>query len=159
MKKLTIKEEGFCQSFLILGDKSAAYKENYNCLRMKPTTINVRASELSVKENVAARIKELKKERSDRTSIDADYVLRQAVKLHERCMQEVKPKTYSDGTQIEDDEGNPLFEFNASGAVSSLKLIGDHVGVQAFKKVVDVEVGAKKSLAELLQQAIADDSK
>lgn len=157
-KKLTAKEEGACQDLLTLGKKSAAYRENYSCSKMKATTVNRKAVELFDKPHIRDRVDALKAERSERTAIDADYVLDQAVKIHERVMQEVTPKTFADGTQITDDDGNAMFVFDAKAAVSSLKLIGDHVGIQAFKKVVDVEVGAKKSLAELLKQA-ADDEK
>jgi phage terminase small subunit len=126
---------------------------------MKSDTVNRKAVELFNKPHVAARYEALQEARSKRTGINADYVLNQAVKIHERVMQEVTPETYADGTQITDEEGNPIYGFDAKAAVSSLKLIGDHVGVQAFKKQVEVEVGVKKSLAELLQQAVADDSK
>ncbi len=83
------------------------------------------------------RIAELKAERVERTKIDADYVLRQAVKLHERCMQEVTPKTDRKGEQLEDEEGNAIFEFDSSGAARSLELVGKHIGVQAFKEKVE----------------------
>jgi len=159
MKKLTEKEELAAQSLLILKKKADAYRAHYKCDKMSAAAVNVEAHRLFERPHVAARVAELKEKRSKRTDIDADYVLKQAVKIHERVMQEVTPETFADGTPITDDDGNLIFGFDAKAAVSSLKLIGDHVGVQAFKKVVDVEVGAKKSLAELLQQAIADDSK
>jgi len=75
--------------------------------------------------------------RSERTAIDADYVLRQAVKLHERCMQEVEPFTDRKGLQIRDKDGNPLFVFNAAGAAKALELVGKHVNVSAFRERVE----------------------
>ena len=51
------------------------------------------------KHDIQSRIKQLIEERNNRLKIDADYVLKQAVKLHERCMQEVRPKTIR-GEQI-----------------------------------------------------------
>jgi hypothetical protein len=56
---LTIKQEAFCQAFVRLGDKSAAYREAYNTSRMKPETVNERASVLSKDNKVATRINEL----------------------------------------------------------------------------------------------------
>jgi phage terminase small subunit len=56
---LTIKQEAFCQSYILSGDKSAAYREAYNASRMKPETIHEMASKLSSNHKVATRIKEL----------------------------------------------------------------------------------------------------
>lgn len=56
---LTIKQEAFCQAFIRLGDKSAAYREAYNASRMKAETIHEMSSRLSSNHKVATRIKEL----------------------------------------------------------------------------------------------------
>jgi hypothetical protein len=56
---LTIKQEAFCQAFIRLGDKSAAYREAYNTSRLKDKSINELASTLSTNIKVASRIKEL----------------------------------------------------------------------------------------------------
>ncbi|WP_177763997.1 terminase small subunit [Flavobacterium sp. I3-2] len=58
-KPLTIKQEAFCQAYLRLGDKSAAYREVYSCANMKAETIHNKAYILSEKSEVRARIKEL----------------------------------------------------------------------------------------------------
>jgi phage terminase small subunit len=46
---------------------------------------------LLVNDGIQRRIAQLKADRAEKVSIDAAYVLRQAVKIHERCMQEVRP--------------------------------------------------------------------
>ena len=56
---LTLKQEAFCQAFIRLGDKSAAYREAYNASRMKSETIHEMASKLSSNHKVTTRIKEL----------------------------------------------------------------------------------------------------
>jgi phage terminase small subunit len=56
---LTIKQEAFCQAYIRLGDKSAAYREAYSTSRMKPETIHVKANELFNDGKVTVRIKEL----------------------------------------------------------------------------------------------------
>lgn len=58
-KPLTIKQEAFCQAYVRLGDKSAAYREVYSCSNMKPETIHERASRLSNEYKVSTRIEEL----------------------------------------------------------------------------------------------------
>jgi phage terminase small subunit len=58
MKKetLTLKQEAFCQAFMRLGDKSAAYREAYNTSRLKDKSVNELASHLSKTIKVASRI-------------------------------------------------------------------------------------------------------
>jgi len=53
---LTIKQEAFCQAYIRLGDKSAAYREAYNTSRLKDKSVNELASHLSSNVKVASRI-------------------------------------------------------------------------------------------------------
>lgn len=56
---LTIKQESFCQAYIRLGDKSAAYREAYSTSNMKDTTIHEMACKLSSSPKVSTRISEL----------------------------------------------------------------------------------------------------
>lgn len=69
--------------------------------------------------NIKARVEELKLERSERTKIDVDYVLKRATMMHEECWDR-------------DD---------AKNAIAALKLVGDHVNVQAFKQHTEISGG------------------
>lgn len=75
LKPLTIKQEAFCQAYLRLGDKSAAYREVYSCANMKAETIHSKASLLSSEGKVTARIEELQKEAIERNKATLDEVL------------------------------------------------------------------------------------
>ena len=95
--------------------------------------------------------------RNERTEIDAAYVLRQAVKLHERCMQEIKPKLVWDREEKAwihdtDDEGNALYVFNATGAAKALELVGKHVDVKAFEP--DSQVHVNNHLSQLSDEEL-----
>lgn len=57
---LTLKQEAFCQAFIRLGDKSAAYREAYNTSRLKDKSVNELASHLSSNVKVASRIEYLR---------------------------------------------------------------------------------------------------
>ncbi|MBP1222649.1 terminase small subunit [Flavobacterium sp. 1355] len=59
INNLTLKQETFCQAYIRLGDKTAAYREAYSTGNMKNETIHSKANLLSNKGNVGARIKEL----------------------------------------------------------------------------------------------------
>ncbi|EOI6456184.1 terminase small subunit [Yersinia enterocolitica] len=129
MAKLTDKQELFAREYLKdLNATQAAIRAGYS-----EKTAQVQSSRLLSNVMVQQRVSELASERNSRVGIDADYVLRQAVKLHERCMQEVEPITDRRGEEILDEDGKTIFGFDAKGAAAALKLVGDHISVQAFK--------------------------
>lgn len=136
---LTDKQETFCREYLIdLNATQAAIRAGYS-----ENTAQEQGSQNLSKLIIQKRIAELKAERNGRLQIDADYVLQQAVKLHERCMQEVRPKMTGGVQKMEVNEDNDLiayYEFNASGAAKALELIGKHVDVQAFRENVKASI-------------------
>ncbi|EKN3386132.1 TPA: terminase small subunit [Yersinia enterocolitica] len=151
MKQLTPKQELFCREYLKdLNATQAAIRAGYS-----EKTAQVQSSRLLSNVMVQQRVSELAAERNIRVGIDADYVLRQAVKLHERCMQEVEPITDRRGEEITDEDGKTIFGFDAKGAAAALKLVGEHISVQAFKVNVKTEhagmigLNLNKSLTEL----------
>ena len=128
MAKLTDKQELFAREFIKdLNATQAAIRAGYS-----EKTARAIGCENLPKPDIQQRISELNHERMERVQIDADYVLRQAVKLHERCMQEVEPLTDRRGEEIKDDQGRTIYGFDAKGAAAALKLVGEHVTVQAF---------------------------
>ncbi len=134
---LTDKQEMFCKEYIIdFNATQAAIRAGYS-----EATANVIAAQNLSKLSIQTRIKELIEERNERVQIDADYVLRQAVKLHERCMQEIRPKMAS-GQQVEDENGNKLFVFDSSGAAKALELIGKHVNVKAWEDKISGDITA-----------------
>jgi len=133
MYKLTDKQKAFVDEYLVdLNATQAAIRAGYS----SKTAKQIGTENLS-KPVVAEAIQEAIAERSERTGINADYVLKQAIKLHERCMQETSPVTDGRGNPIEK-HGHPVYTFNAAGAARALELIGKHIEIQAFqdKKVV-----------------------
>lgn len=68
--------------------------------------------------------------RMRRLRIDVDWVLEQAVEVFNRCMQTEK---------ILDRHGNLTgeFKFDATNSLKALELIGKHVNVKAFEKVLE----------------------
>ena len=82
-------------------------------------------------------IAEAQAERAERIKIDADWVLRSAVNLHNHCLAEPVLK---DGLPVKDADGNPITRVNVAGAARAIELIGKHVGIQAFqeKAVIDL---------------------
>ncbi|WP_440863077.1 terminase small subunit [Symbiopectobacterium purcellii] len=151
MAKLTDKQELFAREYLKdLNATQAAIRAGYS----EKTARKIGSENLS-KPDLTERIAELNSERIQRVQVDADYVLRQAVKLHERCMQEVEPITDRRGEEVNDHQGRTIYHFDAKGAAAALKLVGEHITVQAFKTTIKSEhagsigLNLNKSLSEL----------
>ncbi len=146
--KLTPKQQRFVEEYLIdLNATQAAIRAGYsrNCAGQI-------GEENLKKPQIAAAVAEAKRKRSVATMIDAEWVLRQAVELHQRCMQEIRPvRNPKTGKQVYDDEGNALFTFNAAAANRALELVGKHVSVAAFNKD-RLEISGEISLVERLQR-------
>jgi len=75
IKKLTIKQEKFCQAYIRLGDKSAAYREAYNTSKMLPASINRKAFELFENVNIRSRVEQLQRELVERNKITVDELV------------------------------------------------------------------------------------
>lgn len=133
---LTSKQQLFVDEFLKdRNGKQAAIRAKYS-----PNTAESQASRLLSNAKVAKAIAEAVEKRSKATGIDADWVLKQAVAVHERCMQ-ISPVLDRKGKQIyvdtPDGDIAPAFTFDAPGANKSLEIVGKHVNVQAFKDRVE----------------------
>ncbi len=120
-KKLTPKQQCFIEEYLIdLNATAAAIRAGYS-----PRTARAIACENLAKPDIQEAIAEAKRERSEATKIDAEWVLRELVKLHQRVTQEIKPALHpKTRKQVKDEEGNLLFVFNAAAANRALELIG-----------------------------------
>lgn len=133
-KPLTPKQAMFVKEYLIdLNGTQAAIRAGYS-----EKTAQEQSSRLLSNVIVKAAIDSALQERQERTEINADWVLKQAVKLHERCMQEVEPLTDKKGNHIHSEDGRPLYVFNAAGAAKALELAGKHVVVQAFNEKISL---------------------
>ncbi len=144
-KNLTAKQQRFVEEYLIdLNATQAAIRAGYS----RNSARQIGVENLS-KPVIAAAVAKAKRERSEATKIDAEWVLKQAVELHRRCMQEIRPvRNPKTGKQLCDDDGNALFTFNATACNRALELIGKHVDIGAFKERLEVSSGP--SLVERL---------
>ena len=74
-RALTIKQEKFCNLYIELGNTSEAYRQRYDCSRMKDETINERSSRLVKEYKISARIKELQAKHAARHNITVDSLI------------------------------------------------------------------------------------
>lgn len=125
---LNARQARFVLEYLVdLNASQAAVRSGYSDRNAKSI-----GQENMTKPKILAAIQEEMAERSERTKIDADYVLQQANELLLKSLGE-KPITKTlnvDGALIE----QTVHEFNANGVGKALELLGKHVDVQAFKE-------------------------
>lgn len=144
MAKLTAKQELFCKEYLVdLNATQAAIRAGYS----EKTASEMGYENLS-KPQLAEYIAELKAKRSEKVEIDAAWVLRQAVKVHERCMQ---------AEAVIDKEGGSTgeYKFEHSGANKALEIIGKHVDIQAFLEKKEIKTINEDLSDDELQLRIA----
>ena len=107
----------------------AGYGEGYtrgNCHRMLDNPA------------INAAVQAEMEKRSARTQITQDYVLQNAREVVERCMQRA-PVLQRDGTQVKDDDGRNVWQFDARGATAALTLLGKHVGIGVANLNVNID--------------------
>lgn len=123
------KQEIFCQEYMIdLNATQAAIRAGYS-----KKTASVQGSRLLTNVNVLTRIEELKKERSEKLHLDADWVLRRLMQISDRCMQQepVLEFDYEEKKLVETGE----YKFDSVGANKATELIGKHLGM--FKDKIE----------------------
>lgn len=135
-RELTAKQQRFCEEYLIdLNATQAAIRSGYT-----EKSARVTACKMLTNANIELKIAELKANRSEETRIDAAWVLKQAVEVHNRCMVASKVTTRS-GEPVKDDDGDPIYSFEHAGANKSLEIIGKHIDVQAFNENLSIKSG------------------
>lgn len=102
---------------------------------------------------VKAEIARLQAERSERTAIDADYILKELQELYLRFKQSVRPALNSKTGKplLDPDTGEPLYRFDGQGALKALELMGKHVEVKAFDNVVKLDLDGMTTADRILE--------
>lgn len=163
-KKLTDKQELFCQEYLIdLNATQAAIRAGYS-----EKTAQQTGSENLSKPVIQARISELKSTRCEKLAVDAAYVLQRHIEIDRMDMADIltdegymKPirewpkvwRQYLSGMDIaelwegrgdEKEQVGVLKKIKWPDKVKNLELLGKHVDVQAYKE--KIEMGDQNTL-------------
>lgn len=121
---LSRREKSFAESYIIDFNATAAMR------RLNVPNPAYRASLLLRMDRVRNYVDSLLFLRAQKMDIDAKWVLGAAVELYNKCMANV---------EVKDSNGKPIgvYRFDSRGANAALNTIGKHVGVQAFKQLVE----------------------
>lgn len=137
MKPLTKKQEDFCLAYVETGNASEAYRRAYDAGKMKPDTINVKASQLLADGKVSVRVAELREKVTEKAvkklEISKEWVLEQLVE-NVKMAKQAEP--------VCDEEGKPIGEYkqNLAAGNKALELIGKELGMFVDRK--EIRTGA-----------------
>lgn len=109
--KLTIKQEKFVQGLFAGLSQREAYKESFDCLKMKDKSIDENACKLASSTKVASRIEELRNELKDRNMITVEEILAEYKKIG---MSDIKDylEYRTEKIQIDTtDDGEPIYAY------------------------------------------------
>ena len=119
---LTIKQEKFCQEYLIdFNGTQAAIRAGY-----KAKSAYSISNENLRKPEIQSYLKELIEQRNKRTKITQDEVIADIIEVKNRCMQ--KSPVLFMGEQVQDENGNNLWKFDSQGANKALDMLMKHTG-------------------------------
>ena len=76
-KKLTPKQEKFCQEFIKTGNQSDAYRAAYNSKNMLPATINNKAYQLINQDDIRARVVQLQERVAKKFEVTVESLTRE----------------------------------------------------------------------------------
>lgn len=160
-RKLTPKQAAFVREYLLdLNATQAATRAGYSA-----RTANEQGSRLLANVSVRSAIQAAMKERSRRTEVDADYVLRTIVETVERCKQ-AQPVLNRKGepVMVETAEGQwaPAYEFDSMAVLRGAELLGKHLKLFTDKteltgagggpiETLDVSGLSTEALAEIMR--------
>lgn len=137
-RKLTAKEEAFCQQYIVLGTYTAAYRAAYDCARMKPEVVAVKGSQVAARPQVRARLAELQAAQATAHGITQERVLTELGALAFSRVDEVVT-WQGNALVLRDADEIPL---RARAAIKSMKarVIGTTEPKGAGMPILEIEV-------------------
>jgi phage terminase small subunit len=153
--KLSAKDQQFADLYFggpsdLMGNATACYRQLHP--RAKDNTCQVEGSKILSKPMVADYLQARREKLAEVTGVNAEYVLRQAIRLYKRAMgdEPIEIDVVDSSGELKTIERR---EYNPQVARQALELIGRHTQVQAFKDTVE------HSHTHRLEQALALKSK
>lgn len=133
--KLTHKQELFCQEYIIDFNATQAYKKAGYSARSDKVA-GVEAHKLLKNPKIQQKINELKAVREDNLSINAEWVLKEAIEIYKIAKGEKPHITtrFKNGVS----EKVELHKTNLREACKALEIIGKHTSIKAFEKEIDL---------------------
>lgn len=153
-KKLTPKQQRFVDEYLIdLNATQAAIRAGYSAKTAQQT-----GSENLLKPVIADAVAKAQAERSERTEISQDYVIKTIVETIERCSQAKQVYDKSGElvmTETPTGELAPAYKYDATNVLKGAEMLGRHLGM--FTDKVEVSGGMAISTISDLMDDLSND--
>lgn len=153
MNKLNEKQKRFCEEYVKdMNGTQAAIRAGYS-----EKTAKSIANENLTKPDIQTYIQELQTNIQKRNEISVDEIVQNLIEVKNRCMQKVPVMTYDkekkDYVQVEHENGQGIWKFDAQGALKALDLLMKHLGGynadnQQKQPTVINEIGGFESLED-----------
>jgi phage terminase small subunit len=135
MKKLTVKQENFCNYYIETGNASKAYRRAYSCSNMKDETVNRKAVELLKNGKITARVKQLQKALQKRSDITKDEAVKELTNIvRSRVVSVMKVK----GTRVTVKSLDELPDELVS-CISSVRKVKGGIEVKFYDKIAAID--------------------
>jgi phage terminase small subunit len=153
---MTPKQERFVQEYLIDDNATqAALRAGYKSGDIGRQLTKTHGKKIYPE--VLAAIESAHKQRSEQLKekgeVTTEYVVANLREVVERCLQRA-PVLNTKGKQVQDEDGNNLWEFNASGANKALESLGKYLGMFTEKVQMDVAISAASIMSEVEKRRV-----
>lgn len=138
---LNPKQRRFAQEYLVdCNGTAAAKRAGYSVKTANEQSVRLLAN-ISIQHEIQIGQKKLLK----RTELNAEWVLNRFKEISDRCMQKVPvmvydPESKSMKQEIDEETGEGVWTFQASGANKATEQIGKQLGVYIEKQEIDAHV-------------------
>lgn len=154
--RLTDKQQRFVDEYLIdLNATQAAIRAGYS-----EKTAQQMGSENLSKPVIQEAIEKAQAERSERTEVTQDYVIKTIVETIERCSQAKQVYDKSGEpvmTETPDGELAPAYKYDATNVLKGAEMLGRHLGM--FTDKVEVSGGlAIETISDLMDELSDDET-
>ncbi len=154
--KLTDKQQRFVDEYLIdLNATQAAIRAGYS-----EKTAQQMGSENLSKPVIQEAIEKAQAERSERTEVTQDYVIKTIVETIERCSQAKQVYDKSGEpvmTETPDGDLAPAYRYDATNVLKGAEMLGKHLGM--FTDKVEVSGGlAIETISDLMDELSDDET-
>lgn len=144
MRRLTTKQERFCQAYIQAPSATAAYLEVYNCQNMKPQTVNRKATELKNLGIISARISELQEGTADKLLVSDGSVLKTLSCIAFSDIRRLFKNNRLKGLEDIDNA--------TAAAISSIKVVTKQVGGGEVEYVHEIKFWSKTTALDALSK-------
>jgi hypothetical protein len=152
MKKLTIKQEKFVLKYFECGNASEAYRHAYDAAKMKDETINSKAYQMLQKDEIRARLDELRERAEKEAEWNVQKVLKHYTEVIEIGLGRKASKhivTEQAGEGISNTLEVEMCDTNLPAVNAALTSVAKHLGMFTQKVEVTGEISLKDFVREL----------